>query len=217
MTDGEKPAAKAAAKAADKTPTGKPAGDRPVSPCDSAERDVVFHYSRERRLLRASPEVRALNEGTLSRTGFLKTMFATNSSRMLVFVILFTFAASALAFRFMGLETENGQPQYQGLILGRNTLAITIYPIEDMLFLVILKNAPESGELFTGAVDIAVSPVSAAGEESPQVFTHRVFFSLLEFESFQISLPFYKENDFFVVLQTEEEQRAIRVRVDNRA
>jgi len=190
---------------------GKPAGIE-----DNGCTDTVFHYSRERRLSRASPDVQALNEGKLSRTGLLRTLFASGSNRMILFVIVFAFAAFGLATRFMdGVDGGEGFPRYHGVRLGGNTLALTILPIEEALFLVILKNAPESGEFYTGPVDIAVSPVmprAAEGEEReiPAVFTHRIFFNLAESEFFQISLPF-EETDFFVVLRADEEQRTIRL------
>ena len=136
---------------------------------------------------------------------------------MILFVIVFVMAASGLASRFMGGEGEGGGQQYQGVILGGNLLALTIIPLEETPFLVIIKTAPASGEFHTGAVDIAVSPVmptATEGEarEAPQVFTHRIFFNLVESEMFQISLPF-EETDFFVVLQTGEEQRTLRMQV----
>lgn len=168
--------------------------------------DTIYHYSRERRLRRASADVQALNEGKLfPKTGF----FSNKSHRLILFVVLFTLAAAGLSSRFVG---EGGGQQYQGMRLGGNALALAILPVEETLFLVIVKNTPETGEFFTGAVDIAVSPVAAAGD-TPEVFSQRIFFNLVESESFQISLPF-EGTDFFVVLNTGEEQRALRLRVE---
>ena len=189
---------------------------KPISIEGNGYTDTVFHYSRERRLSRASPEVQALNEGKVSRTGLLRTLFSNSSHRMILFVVVFAIAASGLAYRFMdGVDAGEGLPHYQGVRLGNNTLALAILPVEETLFLVIIRNAPESGEFHTGAVDIAVSPVmprAAEGEEReiPAVFTHRIFFNLAESEFFQISLPF-EETDFFVVLRADEEQRTIRL------
>ena len=132
---------------------------------------------------------------------------------MILFVIVFVMAASGLASRFMAGGGE-GQ-RYQGLILGGNLLAVTIVPVEEALFLVLMKTTPASGEFYIGAVDIAVSPVMPAGREdgeAPLAFTHRIFFNLVESELFQISLPF-EETDFFVVLRAGEEQRTLRLQV----
>ncbi|MCL2382381.1 MAG: hypothetical protein FWC64_12485 [Treponema sp.] len=179
---------------------------------DNAQRNVVFRYSREGRLSRASAEVQALNDGNFSRPGLLKTLFSNKANRLLLFAIVFIFAASGLATRFVGEERPR---QYQGTRLGGNLLALTIFPVEGTLFLAIIKNTPERGEFHTGAVDIVVSPVmprAAEGEEpgTPELFSHRVFFNLVESEMFQISLPF-EGTDFFVVLRTYEEQVALRL------
>ena len=185
----------------------------PVSAEDHVQRDTIFHYSRERRLSRASPEVQALNEGKTVKAGLFRALFANGSHRMILFVIVFAFAAFGLASRFG--DGGEGHVRYQCVILGGNLLALTIQPVEETLFLTIIKYTPESGEFYTGAVDISVSPVmsrAAEGEERevPAVFTHRIFFNLVESEFFQLSLPF-DETDFFVVLRAGEEQRTLRL------
>jgi len=191
-------------------PAGEPG--KHLSIDDYAQRDTVFHYSRERRLNRASSDVRALNEGSFGASGLLRNLMSTKANRLLLFAIVFMVISVFLASRFM---QEGGERwQYQGLTLGGNFLALTIYPVEETLILAIIKTTPESGEFYTGAVDIAVSPVTpgAAEGEAAQVFTHRIFFNLVESELFQVSLPF-EERDFFVVLRTTEEQRNLRLRV----
>ena len=182
---------------------------------DTFQRDSVFHYSRERRLSRASQAVQDLNEGKIERGRLFRTLFANSSHRMILFVVVFVIAASGLASRFMGIAGEEDGLHYHGVLLGGNLLALAIFPIEETPFLVIMKSTPSSGEFFTGAVDVAVSPVMPSGREggeAPQVFTHRIFFNLVESEMFQISLPF-EETDFFVVLSTGEEQRTLRLQV----
>ncbi|MCL2232452.1 MAG: hypothetical protein FWB99_05170 [Treponema sp.] len=188
---------------------GKPAIPPVIE--DNGRRDSVFHYSRERRLSRASPEVQALNEGQGVRQSLLRIIFSNKANRMLLFAILFIFAASTLASRFMG-GPGGSEGEFQAVRLGGNTLALAILPVEQTLFLILSKNTPETGEFFTGPVDIAVSPVQqAAGGESPQVFTHRIVFNLVQSELFQVSLPF-EGSDFFVVLRAGEEQRSLRLR-----
>ena len=183
---------------------------KPITIEDNGRRDTVFHYSRERRLSRATPEVQALNEGQGVRQSLLRIIFSNKANRMLLFAILFIFAASTLASRFMGGQGAS-EGQFQAVRLGGNTLALAILPVEQTLFLILSKSTPETGEFYTGPVDIAVSPVQpGAGRETPEVFTHRIFFNLVESEMFQISLPF-EETDFFVVLRAGEEQRTLRL------
>jgi len=179
---------------------------------DNFHRETVFHYSREHRLSRASPEVQALNEGTFVRPSFFKTLFATKSHRLLLFAIVFVVAGSGLAHRFTGRERQ----QDQGLRFGGNTLVMTIVSVEGALLLEMIKSAPQSGELYIGPVEIVVSPaggsVAADSGVAPQVFTHRIFFNPVEIEIFRISLPF-EETDFFVILNNNDEQRSLRLRV----
>jgi len=182
--------------------------NEPIS--DNTHHDTVFHYSRERRLSKASPEVQALNEGQYVRPSLFKTLFATKSHRLLLFAIVFVVAGSGLAHRFTGRERQ----QEQGLRFGGNTLVMAIVSVDEALLFEIVKSAPASGELYIGPVDIVVSPArtSAATDSAPQVFTHRIFFNPIEIEIFRISLPF-EETDFFVVLSNNDEQRSLRLRV----
>jgi len=188
---------------------------KPVTPItieDNVHRDTVFHYSRERRLSRASPEVQALNEGQGVRQSLLRIIFSNKANRMLLFAILFIFSASVLASRFMAGPGGGGEGEFQGVRLGGNTLALAILPVEQTLFLVLSKTIPETGEFYTGPVDIAVSPVQPGADgAAAAVFTHRIFFNLAESELFQMSLPF-EGDDFFVVLRADEEQRSLRLR-----
>ena len=176
------------------------------------DRDIVFYYSRERRLSNASPMVQAMNDGKTLRPSFSKTLFATKGHKLLFGTIVVFFAVSGLVSRFTGRDWGA-----QGLILGGNTLALTIIQEEDILLLGLVKSAPKKGEFYTGSVDLAVSPVMprlAEGEirGEPQVFSHRIFFNPLEFEVYQIVLPF-EGSDFFVVLKAEDEQKSMRLKV----
>lgn len=179
----------------------------PVTVRDNIGRDPVFYYSRERRLDRASPIVRELNEGKSVRIGLSKRLFGTRGNSFLFFAIILSLAALGLANRFSARE--------RGTKFGGNTLAVAIVKEDEVPILGIVKNAPKSGEAYTGAVDIAVSPVMAkpkAGEvqEVPPVFTHRIFFNPLETETYQVVLPF-DGTSFFVLLRSDEEQKSLKI------
>ena len=169
---------------------------------------MVYHYSRERRLSRASEDVQAINEGKTARPSIFKTLFSNRSNRFVLIAILI-FTAFGFSTRFTG-----GERQQHAVRLGGNILVMTIFPLEDTLFLGILKSAPETGELYTGAVEITVSPAGAKTEteEAPPVFAHRIYFNPVESESYQISIPF-EGTDFFVALKAGEEQKTMRLRV----
>ena len=177
---------------------------------EELNQEPVYYYSRERRLNRASPRVRAFNDETPSRRGFSKSLIGSRGNIFLLISIVIICAMFGIAFRSPkgGTKTE----------LGRNTVALTITREEGILILEIVKNAPKSGEFYTGEVDIAVSPVMAKpgnaeiNLDNYNVFTHRVFFHPVDFESFQSALPF-EENNFVVLIITGDEQKALRVNV----
>ena len=179
--------------------TEKPDADN--SGTHKVQREVVYYYNRENRLSRASPEVQAFNDGLPVRPSLKKTLFATPSHKLIfTAVILFTIVALLMS-RF------TREPAERGVRLGRNVVALAIQSVDGILVLEIFKQAPKSGELYVGAVDIAVSPVS----ENPPMFTHRIVFSLLESEVFHIVLPF-DGTDFFMVLKAGDEQKTLRLK-----
>ena len=171
---------------------------------DEIEREPVFYYSREHRLSRASPAVRAMNDGQFIRPS-VKTLLGTRGNAI-VFITIVIFTVFGLAGRFVGLNRERGTN------LGGNTLALKILLEEEVLFLGLTKNAPKSGEFYIGAVDIAVSPVIPRSREGerPLIYTHRVYFNPVDSETFLLSLPF-DGNDFFVILATDNEQKTLRL------
>jgi hypothetical protein len=174
-----------------------------------AEKDIVYYYSRERRLSRASPEVQALNDGIPIRSSLSKTLFATKAHRLVFFAIVIVVTVSSLASRFSGIDSGA-----KGVKLGENTLALTLQPVEGALILGIIKKAPQSGEFYAGTVDIAVSPVqgkAGESEEAPLVFSHRISFSPVETEVFQAAVPF-DGTDFLILLRAGDEQKAVRLK-----
>ena len=184
------------------------AGNRPPD----NKNETIFYYSRERRLERASPEVQSLNDGNYVRPTLGKVLFGTrgNVIMFLSFVVICVFG---VAISFFTRETPPGS----AMTIGRNSLTVVILRVDEVLILGITKNAPESGEFYTGEVDIAVSPAvpRASGGEIPeetQVFSHRVLFRPTVIETFYISLPF-EGDDFILVLRAGDEQRSIRLRV----
>ena len=175
---------------------------------DTIDREPVFHYSRERRLSRASPMVRALNEGAPIRPGLSRGFFAARGNVFVFGAIMLALSVFGLAHRFSNVN--------RGLTLGGNSLSVSISEEEGVLLLNIVKKAPRSGKAYTGAVDIAVSPVlqkqkDGLPEDIPPVFTHRVIFRPLEAESSSTSLPF-EGSEFFIILRTIDEQKTLRLK-----
>lgn len=170
------------------------------------KRDPVYYYSREHRLRRASPAVKELNEESSAKKGVFRGLFATRANTLLFFPILIICAMFFITNRFSGRD--------QGIKLGGNTVSAVITREDNALILGIFKKAPGRKDVYKGAVDIAVSPVMPKpkdGEikELPPVFSHRIFFTDIATEAFQVSLPFM-ENEFFVIMRTNDEQKSLR-------
>jgi hypothetical protein len=182
-----------------------------LNPTNLDSKESVFYYSRENRLNRASPEVRALNDGNFARPSLAKVMFGSRANKILIFSVI-VICVIGLAIHYLTRESSPATT----MVLGGNTLSLAILRIEETLILVLIKDTPDSGEFYTGEVEIAVSPAAPRADEAeafeePQVFTHRVSFRPVVSETFHISLPF-EGDDFFAVLRAGDEQRSMRLR-----
>lgn len=182
-----------------------------IEPDGTIEREPEFYYSRERRLGRASAEVRALNDGVPVRPGLRNTFFAAKGNVMVFLSII----AICAMFGMVSRLSARGD---SGLKLGGNTVNITITREEGALILGVNKTAPETGEVYTGDVDIAVSPVVPREKDGegtgdlPPMFAHSVVFNPVNTEAFYVSLPF-EGDDFFVIVRTGDEQKTMRLGV----
>jgi hypothetical protein len=170
------------------------------SPGGRDSEEVVFYYSREHRLKRASPTVRALYDDNSPRPG----LTGRKSNIFLLVSILIVCVMFVLTSRI---------PE-KGFKLGGNTVALTIYRSDQgKLSVYIQKTIPASGEVYTGAVAVAVSPVISKQDKgkTPEIYTDKFFFTPAEEEDYRFDLPFEGE-DFLVVLQTETERKGLRIK-----
>ena len=167
---------------------------------------LVYYYSREHRLSRASRTVRELNSSS-GRRGFLYTFTATRAHVILSATILII-----SAFIIITSITARGS---NALTLGNNSVTVSAVRQEEGIFLTLTKKSPRKGESYSGVVDMAVSPVLEKGERGTgggeiPIFTHRIFFSLMEKEEYLIPLPF-EGSGFFIIFQTGEERKSHKV------
>jgi hypothetical protein len=165
--------------------------------------EAVFYYSREHRLKRASSTVRALYEDA-PNPGVVKNLVGRKSNLFLLVSILMVCVMLALSSRI---------PGEKGVNLGGNTVVLTIARNRGgTLSVFIQKTAASSGEGYTGAVDIAVSPVISKQDKgkTPEIYTDKVFFTPAEKDDYHFELPLEGE-DFLVVLQTENERKGLRI------
>jgi hypothetical protein len=172
--------------------------------------EVVYYYSREHRLARASVAVRELNESSASRPGLLRSLAGNKSN-------LFILASILIISVMFILYSRLGDGSGEGFKLGENSVALSINKTGKDYSLSIVKEAPKNGDPYTGAVDVAVSPAqpkSAPGEENPppEIAAARIFFTYDSREEYSIPLPFGGK-DFIVILQSENERIVRRLRL----
>ncbi|MDR1059441.1 MAG: hypothetical protein LBL43_07810 [Treponema sp.] len=180
---------------------------------EEGDRDLVFYYSREHRLSRASPEVRELNDGVIKRPGLFRSLTSTRGH---LFLLLSIFVICGMIFIVFY------SPEERALTLGGNKLTLSIQEGEEGGVLTIVKEAPRGKASYTGAVDLAVSPAPAAkggsaaggeagGSSEPEILTRRIFFTLEETESYRIPLSTetgasLNGEGYYVMLQSENER-----------
>jgi hypothetical protein len=150
--------------------------------------------------------VRALYDESAQRPGMMKSLVGRRSNIFLLVAVLMVCVMLVLSSRFPGAK--------KSLTLGGNTVALAIAPnAGGKLSVSIQKTIPSSGEVYTEAVDIAVSPVILKKDKgkTPEIHTERFFFTPEEEEEYRFDLPFEGE-DFLVVLQTETERKGLRIK-----
>jgi hypothetical protein len=176
---------------------------------EPAEQKLVFYYSRARRLERASPAVRELNDTTpVKPPGLFRTLTATKPLSFLfmslITVIIIFFIASSFSSR-------DDRPA-----LGGNSLTISAIRFEGSTYLVVKKTISEQTEAYTGIVDMAISVYVKAGEEYPgelPLTNRSVFFSPEPEEEYRIAVPF-EAPELFILMRAGEEYLTLRVKTE---
>jgi hypothetical protein len=172
------------------------------------DRDLVFYYNRERRLEKASAEVRAINEGRpLVQGGFIRSLTSTKPHRLLFISILIIFAG------IMVFSAMSG-PRGGGVTLGGNTLRVSAGRGERP-FILVRKSIADGVEApYTGVVYVGVSPIFRASEHIDiadiPVFTDQIFFTLEQEEEYRLDLPFSAET-CLLLFQAGDQRVSTRV------
>jgi hypothetical protein len=172
---------------------------------DADTGEAVFYYSREHRLKRASPTVRALYEDA-PKPGVVRNLMGRKSNLFLLVSILMVCVMLALSSRIPKAEKE--------INLGGNTVSLVIARNDGgTLSVFIQKTAASSGESYTGEVAMAVSPVipKQDKEKTPEIYADKFFFTPAEEEGYRFDLPF-EGKDFLVILQTANERQGLRIK-----
>jgi hypothetical protein len=166
---------------------------------------LMFYYSRERRLERASPEVRALNEsGPPRKTGLFRTLTATKSSAFVFFSIIIICAAMVL-FSFLN---NSGRTR----ILDTE-IAVSAVKGGDKSYITVQKIVTGTNP-YTGAVNIAVSVKKDTPNDSSRennlpdpMYLETLYFSLEKEEVYRFIAPMTGET--LLVLAVLDDQTAL--------
>ncbi|MDR2397441.1 MAG: hypothetical protein LBD74_01620 [Spirochaetaceae bacterium] len=182
------------------------------------DRELVYYYSRERRLARASPAVRELNRNVPKERPSLIGPLTSNRAYTLLFVAIIVCTGFGLIFSRVGARQKAPPSPVQRTSLGGNSLKVSAQRFPGTTYLRITKTAPDAGA-YTGAVDMAFTPqglppAETEDAESPQVISHRIFFNAQAEETYGLSLPF-EAPEVLMLMQTEQgEQRGVLVKPD---
>ena len=184
---------------------GKKQADREAPPFEP-DREPVFYYNRERRLERASPEVRAMNEGKpLIKGGFVRSLTSTKP-HLILFVTIVMISIWILVFSNISGSRGN-------LAIGGATLRVSAGGGAEPF--IVIKKSVADGEPYTGLVYVGVSPfIKSSGKRDIAdipVFTEQLFFTLEREEEYRLDLPFSAES-YLVLFQAGEQQASTRVK-----
>lgn len=171
------------------------------------EKDIVFHYSRERRLAGASETVRKLNEENKKHSfNLLRPLISTKPLAFLFVSIVVLSAILYLFSFFFGGKRE--------IVLGGNTITVSAFTFEGKTYLTLKKNIQNKNNFYTGTIDLAVSPNDNETEEqSPEeieIYTARIFFTSETEEEFKMAIPFEAEK-LLILVQSEREIQRLNV------
>jgi hypothetical protein len=167
--------------------------------------ELKFYYNRERRLKKAPQAVRDLYAETKPRRFSLLRPLIGSKPRAMLFFSILILCAAILALSIFGYFDST-------YILGGNRLSIKASRYEGTLIITLKKTVQKNAaRVYSGAVDLAVSPAAGENGEAQPVFYQRLFFSLAPEEDYRFAAPFDAAS-LVMVLQTETDELQVRIK-----
>jgi hypothetical protein len=166
------------------------------------EEDLVFYYSREHRLKRASETVRLLNAPkNQGKKGFFSAILANKAQGFLLISIV---VMSAMIM-MVSIFTKGDSAVFCG-----NRVEFSAFRFQETGYLALKKTAGKNP--YTGAVNLAVSP--SGGDSAETVITRTIFFSLEPEEEYRLMLPFVSDELLILVeRESPKEVKTFKVKV----
>jgi hypothetical protein len=178
----------------------RPNANYPLTEKKPDGEELVFYYSRERRLASAPENVQALYNGApQKRFGLFRSLTATKPLATL-FVSIVILCAAIMVIVTFGFNDSSVHT------LGGNDIAVSAIKFQGETIVALTKTAKDNRGAYTGLVDIAVSPAAPEGSDPADypVFAHRIFFSLNPEETYRFSLPFEADKLVFVLMGEQQ-------------
>jgi hypothetical protein len=182
-----------------------------VLPGGEPDRDIVFCYSRERRLARAPQAVRDLYDTSpASRPTLYKAL--TGGTRagaiLLITIVMVSFVLLILSRRG---PRESGGVKFAGNIVAVSAMSFPAGDGEAEASYIAAVKKTDSERAYTGPVDVAVSIFQKEGGDDMPIAARRIFFTLEPEEEFRFSVPFTGP-ELILVFRAEEELATLRVK-----
>jgi hypothetical protein len=170
------------------------------------EEELTFHYNRERRLAKASQAVRDLyKEQKFNRFNLIRPLIA-DKPRATIFFSIIILCTAILLLSVLGYFDKFYK-------LEGNKLEISGTVFEGTTIITVKKIINSRLSVYTGAVDVAVSPPVETDEQYP-VFYHRLFFTFEPEEEYHFAVPF-DSTELLLVFQTEKSSLKIKLSLNN--
>ncbi|MDR1929375.1 MAG: hypothetical protein LBQ44_01980 [Treponema sp.] len=168
---------------------------------EEPDRPLVFYYSRERRLARASRKIREMNDGNIPRSpGLFRTLTSTKPLTLLFISIVTLCVLSVFVSFLMGEDQKT---------LGGNALRVSALSQGGKSYITLTKTVKED-DPYTGAVNVGFSLPAEEGREAP-VYAERVYFTLENEENFRFIVPF-SGPELLVLIEEDEERLFLKIK-----
>jgi len=166
--------------------------------------NLTFYYNRERRLAKAPQAVRDLyknKDQKFNKFNLIKPLVA-DKPRAFIFTSIVILVLMILVLSVLGYFTKTYK-------LEGNKLEISGTIYEGTTIIIVKKTINGKSQVYTGAVDIAVSPPAETEDEQYPVFYHRIYFTFDTEEEYRFAVPF-DSPELLMVLQTEKSSLRIK-------
>ncbi|MDR1839395.1 MAG: hypothetical protein LBQ93_07440 [Treponema sp.] len=180
---------------------------KPDTDYNPSEEELVFYYNRERRLAKAPASVKKLYSEKIQRSFNLFRPLVADKPRAILFFTIVVISIMIILFSLLGVFSK-----YYSLDGNKLEITGTIYEDNTIVVLrkTINKKAINNRSVYTGAVDIAISPAVQREDGQYPVFYHRIYFTLEQEEEYSFVVPF-DSPQLAMILQTEKSTLKIKV------